>query len=376
MKLIPLTVTKEYVSHWGVWEGIRELIQNAFDTPEWDVDFYWNNIVIKSNGGTLPIKSLLMGGTTKANDNSKIGAFGEGAKLAFLTLLREGCRITIQNGDERWTPCFIYSQDFEAEMLHVKVEEFISEYDNWDVVIEVDNIETGFVQECRDNIILPGDFEVASESDRGQALVKPEDESDGDSVVYVNGIFVGRVAGNFKYNYNFKPQYLTLDRDRNTVRGYELKYETAKLMHNTGDINLISELSVGRYDDVESLSDYTWSRNTFTLNETNKMAEIALGLFYKQNGDDAYPISMGDLDSEKKVLRKLCQQAGKDPVEVRTDLYFLIKPGLQPLSGSNLVKEKPSETLDKFIKRNERKLYNKVKRELNDLVEVFKLKGV
>lgn len=374
MKLIPLTLTKDYVSHWGVWEGIRELVQNAFDTPEWDVDFDWSSIIVKSNGGTLPVKSLLLGGTSKSEDSSKVGQYGEGYKLAFLTLLRENCRITIQNGDERWTPCFIYSNDFQSDMLHVKIDDFPKEWDKWDVVIKVDNIATSLVQECRDNILLPGDWEVASESSRGTAYIKPEGNDEGYASVFVNGIFVDRVAGNFKFNYSFKPEYLTLDRDRNTVAGYELKYETAKLMHNTGDIRLISELSVGKYDDVESLTDYTWSNNTFSSSEREEMANIALSLFHKEHGDNAYPVNMGSPASEKKLIRKLCQQAGKDPVEVRGDLFFLIKPGLIPLQGSNLVKDKPSKILEKFLEKNDRKLYSKAKRELKDIIEVLKLK--
>lgn len=376
MKLIPLTLTKDYVSHWGIWEGIRELIQNAFDTPEWDVNFYWNSIVVKSNGGTLPIKSLLMGGTTKANDISKIGSFGEGSKLAFLTLLRENCRITIQNGDERWTPCFIYSNDFQSDMLHVKIEDFPKEWENWDVVINVENIGNRFVQECRDNILLPGDLDIAAESSRGIAYFKPEgiEDKDGSSSVFVNGIFVAQVPGNFRFNYSFKPEYLTLDRDRNTVKGYELKYETAKLMHNTGDIRLISELSVSKYDDVESLSDYTWSDKTFSESEQSEMARIALELFHKEYGNDAYPINMGASDSEKKILRRLCQQAGKDPIEVRGDLYTLIKPGLTPLEGSRFIKDKTYEILNKFLEKNERKIYSKAKRELKEIIEVLKLK--
>ena len=104
MKSVKLTITPTYVSHWSWWEGARELIQNAIDSGDHDVNFIKDSICIDSYGGKLPIQSLLLGKTSKEDDETKIGKYGEGMKLAFLCLLREGADVTMWNGKDVWKP--------------------------------------------------------------------------------------------------------------------------------------------------------------------------------------------------------------------------------------------------------------------------------
>lgn len=214
-ELIPLSLTKDYVGHWGAWEALRELFQNAIDTPEYDIDFWGNcTVEIKSNGGKLPKDMLLLGKTTKRNDISKIGNFGEGSKLAMLVLLREGAEVIIYNKDEIWTPKFMYSSMFEEEILYVEVDTLEEEKQDkdWDVSIIVRGLDYSTLQECRDNIIMEGDLDIASQSGRGKAYYKHEDHEGDNANVYVKGLFVGTVSGKFKFDYDFNPEYLTLDR--------------------------------------------------------------------------------------------------------------------------------------------------------------------
>src|SRR3990167_3517651 len=97
-----LPITKEYIRHWGLLDGIRELIQNALDS---DSPFEWNieedTLYIHSRYYKLEPKTLLLGCTSKAEDTTKIGSFGEGYKLAMLCLHRAGYKVRLRNNQDR-----------------------------------------------------------------------------------------------------------------------------------------------------------------------------------------------------------------------------------------------------------------------------------
>ena len=78
--LIELPISINYVSHWGFWQGIRELLQNAIDTKDYKVIESPRDNLIKiiSHGGLLTLKSLMLGESTKRDDDSSIGKYGGG----------------------------------------------------------------------------------------------------------------------------------------------------------------------------------------------------------------------------------------------------------------------------------------------------------
>ena len=115
-----LSLSPEYVSHWGIVEAVREIFQNAIDQAAVQEDnpmfFSYEKNEVKSAGwgmtyeqdGVLRIgnrdsildaKSLLLGATTKRDDQKTIGQFGEGYKIATLVLLRSGKQSGIVRAD-------------------------------------------------------------------------------------------------------------------------------------------------------------------------------------------------------------------------------------------------------------------------------------
>ncbi len=88
MAKIQLSIKTDYLPNWGLWEGIRELIQNGRDAEiEMDapmsVDYKFDRqtLVIKNSGAALTQEALLLGHTTKVGRSDTIGKFGEGLKL-------------------------------------------------------------------------------------------------------------------------------------------------------------------------------------------------------------------------------------------------------------------------------------------------------
>lgn len=125
---IELTIKTDYMPSWGLWEGVRELVQNAKDgetqlrakmTVEHDPAT--STLTITNDGATLPHDALLLGHTTKLGDKNAIGQFGEGLKIGLLAIARAGHAVTIRNGGELWTPVMVKSPAFGCEVLAVDV---------------------------------------------------------------------------------------------------------------------------------------------------------------------------------------------------------------------------------------------------------------
>lgn len=96
-----LSISTGYVPDWGIVEAFRELYQNAIDNetinPENKASFSFvqedektGTVRITNKTSVLTKESLLLGSTTKANDENTIGKHGEGYKIAFMVLLRNG----------------------------------------------------------------------------------------------------------------------------------------------------------------------------------------------------------------------------------------------------------------------------------------------
>lgn len=110
-----LPISLGYINHWELEEGIKELIANARDKvghAREDLIFapeateYGFNLCIgnKTDGEKLETKHLVLGVSEHRNSMEAIGQFGEGLKLAMVTILRAGrqSELLIVNHDELW----------------------------------------------------------------------------------------------------------------------------------------------------------------------------------------------------------------------------------------------------------------------------------
>ena len=95
-KFIDYPISYKYREHWGNWECIRELVQNALDahSKKYTHDKVDGNLVITDDGPGLELNHLLFGESHKTNENPR-GKFGEGLKIALLVFKRMGYDIKI-----------------------------------------------------------------------------------------------------------------------------------------------------------------------------------------------------------------------------------------------------------------------------------------
>lgn len=380
---VKLSITETYVSHWGWWQGVRELLQNAVDTKDYDIEFGEDNLIIVSRGGKVPTSALLLGKTTKANDNSTIGKFGEGMKLGFLVLQRLGAKLTMDNAGDLWTPKMVYDTTFEENVLAVHIAEGAGACDYNTVKINVAGIPPEAIEEIRTKFAPLQNREVVIENYQGKAYKKEGNHKN--CQLFVNGIFVTEVPGKFKFDYDFLPSAFVLDRDRDSASTFEVKYEAAKLIQGSDDILLLSELATEHYDDLSEFRG-TFNRqrqrrggNAYYEEEDyeDPLASAAGELFRRKNGEDAFPIDSTWEPKKKRAASHQVVKAGYVPVEVNHALFTMLEEDYRVDDNlEHMLNFDPIVFLEKFLAKHRRKMYSKAIRELENTLETLKaIKG-
>lgn len=351
MKTYTLTISPEYVSTWGTWEAIRELLQNAYDQRDLDSacvvnfshDSSTQSATVETSTGRLSPRSLLLGNSSKSNDVTLRGQFGEGYKLALLVLVRSGHSVRITNGPEIWIPRLDFDEDFSCDVLKIDVHP-IGGARSQGVRIDISNI--------RDEEWGAISKNVNENQTRDTILDQPEEASR----IYVGGLFVTTVAG-MKHGYAFSPASLKLDRDRGMVNNFDVSYATSKLWTHRQNTD-----PEAVYAMIEAEApDVTYCENH--ASRTSPVTVSAYQTFVARHGD-AIPVS-----TQAEVEK--AQNAGVKwtlvPNSLRT-LLLKVKSWIIPTTLS------PSERLREFLSKNEWALSDEMKIELADIAEKFESK--
>jgi hypothetical protein len=270
-------ISKNYCRHWGLHEGLRELLCNQYDgicdsikkekvepeKMENGTDYLFcdsnNKDIIYGginydkekqtlmiwNNGSLAASNLLLGGTKDIqNSVDIIGRFGEGMKLAALAFVREGKLFSIITGGKLWSftqkldKNFIKDGQFQ-NCLHWKGENINLDKYKDKVTVEIMNITLDEWIEQIDNFLWLTQRNVGKINAKdkngnviGQLLINPFFKNK----IYVKDIFIQKTEENngatscyFGFNTD-----LTLDRDRNAVKN--LVERNKKFSEIIGDI--------------------------------------------------------------------------------------------------------------------------------------------
>lgn len=226
-KTIDLAINKNYLSGvgrdsgWGIAEAVRELVQNALDVDDYEIEYDDETLVITTHGGEIPDSCLALGTSSKVGNDEKIGQYGEGMKLGWLVLCRAGCEVTIANGSVLWKPFIGMSETFGCETLHVSVEENLGGNEN-DVVITINGISEEIIEQIKEkNLIvaeaIDGYYPESEETEYGNLIL----DNDYRGKVFVNGLFV-QEESSLDYGFDFKSCFVKLDRDRSAINFWEL----------------------------------------------------------------------------------------------------------------------------------------------------------
>lgn len=297
MQKIELTIAPNYVPSWGIVDAVRELFQNALDQQRqnptnemsWEYDPEAQRLRICNKYSVLTANSLLLGQTSKADDESTIGQFGEGYKIATLVLLRNGKKITFYNYGAReiWRPRFVNSRRFNAQVLTFFIDKkaFWEAVPDNDLTIEIEGItEEEYMQDIApSNLHIRQDYSIVDSTEYGDIVDIP-------GKVFVNGLFVCDFEP-YKYGYNFKPEYLKLDRDRKMVSDFDLRWIASRVWSKVSEskIPMVVELLKQGAADVE----YIDSMSILGGN-TYKLRNICYDSFCEKYGINAIPVTGQD----------------------------------------------------------------------------------
>jgi len=289
MKL-ELTIKTDYMNRWGVWEGIRELVQNGRDAEvEQDATLTVRHrkesdiLVIENEGTTLPHEALLLGHTSKTDRPDLIGKFGEGLKLGILALVRKGNEVRIRSGSEVWVPSIQRSEKFNADVLVFEIQKGRKEENR--VAVEISNVSAEAWELMKPMFLfLPGsvkDDEMVR-TPNGNLLLGERFHGK----VYVKGIFVANDS-RLSYGYDFVDA--DLDRDRRMLSKYDLQYRTQSvwreaLARRPDLVTDFGKLLEREAADTEGVDEY----NAGLLPEEAKKTLVET--FRTRHGENALPV--------------------------------------------------------------------------------------
>ena len=283
-------ISEKYCKDWGLKEGIREFLQNQYDSiitqikskknlkvEKSGLNFKFTNknenenrnknknntifgkieydktnkILSISNKGEICLADFLLGGIKDEQTNSDlIGHFGEGMKLGILGLCRENKNVTIISSNQKYTfflkedPNFI-KESKKVKCLHCKIENIKNDnkdYMDKQVKVIINNIsEDEWRNQINNYLWLTENIEIytaiekknGKECELGQIIF--EDSLKGK--LFIKGIYVKEIVpetsnDNFeKENLpGFNSYQLKTNRDRNIVQNYyELQKDLAAI---------------------------------------------------------------------------------------------------------------------------------------------------
>lgn len=287
MPKITLTISSKYLPTWGLFEGVRELIQNARDAEvehnaSMTVTQVNEVLRIENEGSTLPLKALLLGETSKDGNNEMIGKFGEGLKLGILALVRAGHAVKIRNGSDVWVPSLTHDERFGEEVLCFDIQGGREPKNR--VRFEIEGITKALWEEMKPKFLFltPKAKDDRVQTHSGTLLLDPKFKG----CIYVKGIFVQRDPS---MNYGYDLRNAEVDRDRKMIESWNLKYHTKNILNaalsSRSDLfSQFDELLSSPTTEVDNISD------SDTYGIPDKAVEYVAAKFLEKHGPDAVPV--------------------------------------------------------------------------------------
>lgn len=292
---LELSINPGYVQGWGVWEALRELIQNGLDSADQGNAStiergggQTKTIYIRNEGCVLARNTLLLGATSKADGGSR-GKFGEGYKLAFLVLCRNNIMVQVRTGSEMWTPFIEKSDTFGSDVLKLKIRP-TTKHEN-KIELQIHGVsDNDWEIICQRLLDIPG--------------VKPSTLADGESVkvglnrvllaprfkskLFSRGLYVGMLPDEYTYGYDLA--HVQLDRDRKAADVWSLRSELSSTLRQALDSGLMKADEVFKLLSVDCgetkvIGDY------YAYGYADSLTKNITEEFERINGTSAVPVS-------------------------------------------------------------------------------------
>lgn len=294
MSRFDLGMSINYCPQWGIVEAVREYFQNAFDAQTADAsnkmyfEYDENEEVLRigNKNGLLNPDTLLLGKTTKTDNEKMIGQHGEGYKVATVVLLRNGKEVTVYNRSKKevWTAKIIKSRKYQAQVVVFDIEKvsIFKSVPDHDLIFEIKGISAEEFEAIEESNLhiqeMDGEIKCVKSS-LGRILTG--DKYHGK--LFVGGLYV-TTSQYATMGYDFDPSLVKLDRDRSFIDGIDLQFICGKVISATNDIDFIKQMKDnwdGRY--------IRYFLNTYCKSDFTRLYDEAYEKFKIDNGSDAVP---------------------------------------------------------------------------------------
>lgn len=212
----------EYLPKWGIKEALREIYQNFIDYGDYEEEAVHrgNTVEVKLTSGWAPdsLEYLRIGNSKKESNHNTIGHHGEGLKMAFLILLREGFNAMIFTNKYAVYPEWYHDSEigscfcFQYEIHDFTEAPYTLEF----------NCPSLWFTEFHESLIKPTDI-IYAHPEWGDMV----DKKAGD--IFSGGLFVANLGG-MSRAYNIQPRHLPLDRDRCVPRAFDVEYAASMIL--------------------------------------------------------------------------------------------------------------------------------------------------
>lgn len=368
MSKYELSLSKDYVPNWTVVDAVRELFQNALDQQilyednkmffEYDAEAQVLRIGNKSS--VLNVKTLLLGSSTKRDDPNTIGQFGEGYKIATLVLTRLNKQVTFYNygANEVWNPRFVKSRRYGGEEI---LTFFVDKKYPWDKVpnnnltITIENITNKEYEEIVESNLHLQNVGQVIESKLGRIL----EEERYTGKVFVNGLYVCDYK-EYTQGYDFKPQYIKIDRDRKLADSFELRWMSSRMLSGV-DSTKTTDMIKNNAADVQYITSAAYG-------EQSKLKQIVDNVyndFIDEHGENAVPVTT------QEEYNEIAKSSKYLPIHVSESYAVAIKTSenyVKPVIEVNK-KESVNGRLVMWLDNHKQSLSKKAIKQLEEIIE-------
>lgn len=277
-----MSITSDYRPSWGIYECVRECIQNALDAQdeghEMTVSHVGETVRISTHGVKLDPRIWLMGMSTKGDSATARGRHGEGLVVSVLAGTRAGSHIRIVNGDQLWIPSIEPSEDFPGEkLLHITTHNRNS--DTGAFTVEIPGVSAEMWDDYRRRFLDLTPPKNVIETFRGQILL----DADLQGMIFVKGIFVEHDP-RLHYGYNLTLG-VKVDVERRMVSKEDLRSNAASMWNKAAakEDGALARLVTMLEDNAGDLDDFVYSVSTEVIDKITER-------FLLKHGPDAFPV--------------------------------------------------------------------------------------
>jgi hypothetical protein len=318
MAKFALPIKSTYVPDWGVWECVREFVQNAKDEEqdrghEMKISHRGEKLRITNVGADMDRSVLLLGKTTKADRGDLRGQFGEGLNLAILAGVREGFSIVIYTQTERWSASIEACAEFgNEECLVIQSRKLPNRRTG--VEVEITGISKDAWETLRDDFFtflakIPDNRIVRVE---GKGSVLLEEKRKG--CIYSKGVFVSRMD---RFDHGYDLDNLALDRDRRMVDVWDLQYTLGAIFEQA----VAKRPELLKADVYRMLRDGSEDTKHMHFHVGRAVGEAIVDAFAEEHGAEA--VAVGSIQESQQVDR-----VGKKGVVVSESLKAILQARL------------------------------------------------